>query len=59
MKVKIKDRIYDSEKEPVMIILSQQDKENICNMTHVAKKYCSYPDSIPAGEICEFMKIDE
>ena len=44
MKVKIRNNIYDGEKEPVMVILSHQDKENIKNMAPDAFRYCAYPD---------------
>lgn len=44
MKVKIGDKIYDSEKEPIMIILSDADKKNITNMLPQCTKYCSFPE---------------
>ena len=56
MKVKIDEKIYDSEKEPIMVILSESDKENIYNMLPEATKYCSFPDEIPVESIREFMK---
>jgi hypothetical protein len=43
MKVKVGNRIYDSENEPVMVILSKSDRENIANMLPEETKYCSYP----------------
>ncbi len=43
MKVKICDKIYDSEQEPIMVILSEVDKKNIANMHPEATKYCVYP----------------
>ena len=45
MKVQISDCIYDSEEEPIMIILNAKDKENIANMDPKATKFCSYPDN--------------
>lgn len=45
MKIKIKDKIYDGEIEPVMIILSERDKKNIANMSKDATKYCYFPDT--------------
>lgn len=45
MKVKIKDTIYDSEEDPIMIILSKGEKEQIANMHRDCFKYCSYPSS--------------
>ena len=44
MKVKIGDTIYDSSKEPIMLILSNKDKENISNMHEDATKFISFPN---------------
>ena len=44
MIVKIGSKLYDSEDEPILIILSTDDKNNIANMPEENKKYCSYPD---------------
>lgn len=46
MKVKIGDMVYDGEEEPVMVILTEQDKENIKNMLPEATKYCMFPSDI-------------
>ena len=56
MKVKVGEKIYDGEKEPVMVILTNQDKENIKNMIPGATKYCMYPEIISVEEIKKFMK---
>lgn len=45
MKVKIGDTIHDSAEEPIMIILSKQDKVNINNMFPDKFKYASYPEA--------------
>ena len=45
MKAKINDTIYNSEEQPIMVILSEKDKENIANMPKEKTKYCSYPDT--------------
>lgn len=45
MKVKVGNRIYDDENEPVMVILSKNDRENIANMLPEVTKYCSYPST--------------
>ncbi len=55
VKVKIKDVIYDSEKQPIMIILDNKEKELISNMGDSAK-FCSYPRTFTEEEIKEFMK---
>jgi hypothetical protein len=57
MKVKVGDKIYDSSVEPVMVILTDQDKENIANMLPECQKYCGFPDTIPSEEIKEWMKL--
>lgn len=43
MKVKVGDKIYDGADEPVMIILTAVDKQNIVNMLPDDAKYCVYP----------------
>lgn len=55
MKVKIGNTIYDSEKEPIMIILSDKDKENISNMHKDATRFCSFPESIDTKFIENWM----
>jgi len=44
MKIKIGNVIYDSEQQPIMVILTQKDKENITNMPPDATRYCEFPD---------------
>lgn len=58
MRVKIGNNVYDSSQEPVMLILDEQDKINIRNMSDEATKFCSFPDSMSAEEVKEFMKIE-
>lgn len=41
MKVKIGDKIHDSNEEPIMLILDDQDKENIKNMHSDKYKFIS------------------
>jgi len=45
MKVKIGDKIYNGEKEPVMVTLTEEEKEQINNMSPDNKGYCVYPDT--------------
>lgn len=44
MKVKVGDKIYDEKFEPVMVILSPQDKLNIASLPEGATRYCAYPE---------------
>lgn len=56
MKVKVGDTVYDGEKEPVMVVLSVQDKINIASMSSKDTKYCSFPSSgMTSKEIREWM----
>lgn len=57
MKVKIGDQVYDSNEQPVLLILSDQDKENIANMHPDAHKYCVFPESVDENTVREFMKV--
>ena len=59
MKVKIGNRIFDSNNEPIMIILGEQDRNNIKNMHENATKYCCYPSNLEAETIENFMEIDK
>ena len=43
MKVKVGNVIFDGEKQPVMVILSEREKEQIANMGK-SLHYCVYPD---------------
>jgi hypothetical protein len=58
MKVKIGEKIYDTENEPVMIILNDKDKQNIANMHPNADSYCGYPDTLSEQEVERFMMFD-
>jgi len=55
MQVKIKNTIYDSENEPIMLILSAQARLNILAMQPNATKYISYPDNISDDRIAQFI----
>ena len=43
MKVKVGDKVYNGEREPVMVILSNGEKKQIAEMHPDATKYCIYP----------------
>ncbi len=57
MKVKIGDKIYDGEQEPVMVILSDADKKNIRNMSTECTKYASFPEGLNTEEIAQWMMV--
>ena len=55
MHVKIGEKIHDASKEPIMLILSKIDKDNIKNMTEESARYCCFPDSLSEDEVLKFM----
>ncbi|AEO93657.1 gp398 [Bacillus phage G] len=59
MRVKIGDKIYDSEKEPIMLILEPYDKECISSMHQDATKYCTFPDGYTEEQVLKFMEEDK
>lgn len=60
MKVKIGNTVYDSSSEPIMIILSPEDKKNISSMQDSATKYASFPDGwTDPAQMRAWMKTDQ
>jgi len=59
MKIKVGDKVYSGEQEPIMVILTEQDKKNIGNMIPGSTKYCVYPKPISKEVIEKFMKVEE
>ncbi len=57
MKVKVGNRIYDGEKEPIMVVLTAEDKENIHYMGR-SMRYCSFPGGYPRKNLQEWMNTD-
>jgi len=59
MKVKIGNTIYDSEKEPIMLIMSEEDKTNIATATKVHKdgkhKFVTFPTGSNVVDIRKWM----
>lgn len=54
MKVKIGNDIFDSNKEPIMIILAPEEKVLISNMGEQTS-FCSFPEEMDTAEIEKFM----
>lgn len=50
MKIKIGNEIFDAEKQPIMVILTKEDKDNIANMHSEAMKYGCFPGSCGMSE---------
>lgn len=58
MKVKIGDTVYDAEEEPIMLILSWEDKLNLQHMAEDVLRYVSAPSSWSTEQIKAFMELD-
>ena len=67
MKVKIGNALYDSEKEPIMLVFSgdEQREQVAAHLTSMVprpgmiRKYVQAPDSMGQEELYEFMKLEE
>lgn len=46
MKIKIGDQYYDTEDQPVMLVLSDSDKENIAKMHPRCAKFAIFPNTL-------------
>jgi len=56
MRVKVGNRVYDSEEQPVMVVLSDSDKKNIAEMLPECTMYTAFPEYCTGREIEEWMK---
>lgn len=56
MKVKVGNVVYDGNDQPVMVILSDQDKRNIKNMLPEATMYTGYPADYDPDLIMQWME---
>lgn len=56
MKVKVGDKMYSGDEQPIMVILTDGDKRNITNMLPEATKYAEYPDTYDQEEVLRWME---
>lgn len=57
MKIKIGNKVYESKNQPIMVILTDQDKINIACMEETDFNYCQFnPDKSTPEQIDEWMK---
>ena len=59
MYVKVGSQVWDSKVCPIMVVLSDEDKNNIANMSPKDAKYLSYPETMTEDEAREFMNLPE
>lgn len=55
MQIKIGSKLYDSREIPILLILSDEEKEEIAGMETEAHKYCVYPEGSDADTIMKWM----
>ena len=55
MKVKVRDMIYDSEKEVIEVIFNSKEHSTISKMSSDIKKYCVPPYFMQDHEIRQFL----
>jgi len=55
MKVKIGETVYDSEQEPIMLVLSYLEKLNIMHMKPEDTLFCAYPDKMLEEDVTKFI----
>lgn len=60
MKVKVGKRVYDSQKLPIMLVLSAGECEEIANMPADARKYAQFPEGFGDEKAMrEWMQLPE
>ena len=58
MLVKIRNKVYDSEEENIMIILQDKDEDQMHCLKDNTFRFCFYPKNSCIKEIEEFMRLD-
>jgi hypothetical protein len=56
MMVKVGNKTYNSEQEPLMIIFEESEKEMVSQMRKTDKKFCVHPESMTQDEVFKFMR---
>ncbi len=59
MKFKVGHQIFDSVDRPLMVILSEEEKQDIAAMVPSDFRYCVYPDDVPKSKVKEFMECEK
>lgn len=56
--VKIGDKLYSSKVEPIMLVLSNEEKELIREMG-IQRRFCSFPEGSDMNEVIKFMELSD
>jgi hypothetical protein len=58
MLVKIGDKVYNAEDQPIMIVVQPGDKEKLHRLNNNQYRLCFYPEGLCLKEVEEFMKLE-
>lgn len=56
MKVKVREKVYDTDVDDVEITLTMKEKESICSMPEDAEQYCVHPGFMRKDEVIMFIQ---
>jgi hypothetical protein len=56
--VKIDEQFFDSDEQPIMLILNNYEKDHVKNMGE-QKQYCSFPSNYDIEKIKKWMKVPQ
>lgn len=59
MKVKIRNRVYDSRDMPIMLMLSDKEKKLIGEMSTGDHKFCSFLNKLNIYNVKEFIELSK
>ncbi len=60
MKVKVGKRVYDSQKLPIMLVMTAGEREQIAEMAPDARKYAQFPEGFGDEKAMrEWMQLPE
>lgn len=55
MKIKIGDTWYDSDRQPLMVRFSAEEKNLVANMSGENNNFCCFPEGTPTEAVRAFM----
>jgi hypothetical protein len=56
--VKMGDQYFDSDEQPIMLILNSYEKDHVRNMGE-QKQYCAFPSDYDIEKIKKWMKVPQ
>lgn len=59
MKIKVGDKVFNSDDQPIMVILEDYEKELIQQMSPKNARLCVFPEGHSTEEIQAFMKLED